>query len=236
MTMRPSNPGDASRVRRRALLGTAVLVVLVALAGLAAYLTRDTRDSPVAHPSAGAPTATSAPAATSPSIDGSQTPSPVLSTGRPVLPAPPVTHDPVAFGKAAVQALWSYDTRASSQRELLEALHRWLTPETKYADRGSLDALVPSPLPWKQMAANGQFATATVNEGHFPEAFTQALRDDPGAITQSYVYAVTVSGKQSIAWNGSPAGGAEARSVTVAVQCRPSRSCALAGVLPAVSP
>lgn len=53
------------------------------------------------------------------------------------------------------------------------------------------------------MAANKQVATAKINEGHFPHAFTQALQDDPGAITQAYVYAVTVSGKQSIRWKGS---------------------------------
>ncbi|MFD7070586.1 hypothetical protein ACFV97_25505 [Streptomyces sp. NPDC059913] len=235
MTTRPSNPGGASRVRRRALLGAAVLVVLVALAGLAAYLTRDGRGSPAAlsmdSASSSAPPSVSAPSASA-STTGSPTPDP----GSSVLPVPPDTHDPVVFGKAAAEALWSYDTRASSQRELLTALHGWLTGESTYADQASVDALVPSPLLWKQMAANGQFATATVNEGHFPESFSRALQEDPGAITQTYVYAVTISGKQSIAWNGSPAGGAESRSITLAVQCRPSRSCALAGVLPAVAP
>ncbi|SCF94562.1 hypothetical protein GA0115256_13548 [Streptomyces sp. DconLS] len=85
------------------------------------------------------------------------------------------------------------------------------------------------------MTANGQFATAKINEGHFPHAFNQALQNDPGAITQAYVYAVTVSGKQSIAWKGSPAGGAESRSTTSrssadpitpvpwSASCRPSR-------------
>jgi hypothetical protein len=86
------------------------------------------------------------------------------------------------------------------------------------------------------MADNRQYATATVHEAHIPDAFTRALQADPGALTRAYVYAVTVSGKQSIAWNGSPAGGAENRVTTLAVQCRPLRPCTLAGVLPAVAP
>ncbi|MFJ9614068.1 hypothetical protein [Streptomyces noursei] len=225
MASRSTNPGGASRVRRRALLGTAVLVVLVALAGLAAYLARDGRKpskSPVAQQS-------SAPVA---SPSGSPSP----GARAHALPVPPNTHDPIAFGKAAAAALWSYDTRAYSQAELLTALHGWLTVETKYADPASVDAVVPSPVLWKEMAANGQFATATVNEGHFPESFTRALQADPGTVTQAYVYAVTVSGKQSIAWKGSPAGGAENRVTTLAVQCRPSHPCALAGVMPSVAP
>ncbi|MEV7088033.1 hypothetical protein AB0O07_19440 [Streptomyces sp. NPDC093085] len=224
-----SNPGGASRMRRRALLGTGVLLVLVALAGLAAYLTRDNREvskPPVARTGSG-----SAPSsAASPSGSAS-------SSARPHgLPVPPDTHDPIAFGKAAAAALWSYDTRAYSRAELLTALHGWLTAESEYADPASVDAVVPSPVLWKEMAANDQLATATVYEGHFPDSFTRALQANPGTITQAYVYAVTVSGKQSIAWKGSPAGGAESRVTTLAVQCRPSRSCALAGVMPSVAP
>lgn len=227
MPSRSSNPGRASRVRRRALLGTVVLVVLVALAGLAAYLTRDGRGSA----KAAAPRASS-PSSSAASPSGSPSP---RSHPR-SLPVPPDTHDPIAFGKAAAEALWSYNTRAYSQAELLGALHRWLSTETKYADPASVDAVVPSPVLWKEMAANGQYATAKVNEGHFPESFTQALQANPGTITQAYVYAVTVSGKQSIAWKGSPAGGAENRVTTLAIQCRPSHPCALAGVMPSVAP
>ncbi|WP_187144850.1 MULTISPECIES: hypothetical protein [unclassified Streptomyces] len=220
-------PGGASRVRRRALLGTALLAVLVILAGLGAYLTRDGRSG------SKAPAAQSSSPSVSPSGAG---PSAPTAGSRAVLPVPPSTHDPIVFGKAAAVALWSYNTRASSQPELLAALHKWLTGETKYADAPSVDRLVASPVLWGRMADNGQFATATVNEGHFPEAFTRALQADPGAITTAYVYAVTVSGKQAIAWTGSPAGGAESRVITLAVQCRPSQPCALAGVLPAVAP
>lgn len=226
MAQHSTHPGGASRVRRRTLLGTAVLAVLVALAGLAAYLTREGQspsDTPAPQPSS--PTASSSPAAPS----GPHT--------RPrALPVPPKTHNPITYGKAAAAALWSYDTRVYSQPELRKALRGWLTTESKYADPASVDQVVPSAVLWKEMAANKQFATAKVNEGHFPHAFTQALQDDPGAITQAYVYAVTVSGKQSIRWKGSAAGGAESRSTTLAVQCRPNHPCALVGVMPSVAP
>ncbi|MEV5862112.1 hypothetical protein AB0L83_20630 [Streptomyces sp. NPDC052071] len=226
MAQHSTHPGGAARVRRRALLGTAVLAVLVALAGLAAYLTREGRSpSDTAAPPPSSPTASSSPAAPS----GPHT--------RPrALPVPPKTHDPITYGKAAAAALWSYDTRAYSQPELRKALRGWLTTESKYADPASVDQAVPSAVLWREMAANKQVATAKINEGHFPHAFTQALQDDPGAITQAYVYAVTVSGKQSIRWKGSPAGGAESRSTTLAVQCRPDHPCALVGVMPSVAP
>ncbi|MGW8558002.1 hypothetical protein [Streptomyces tubercidicus] len=224
MSSRPMNPGAASPVRRRALLGTAVLVVLVALAGLAAYLTRDGRS-----PSKAPAVRTSSPTA----------PSTASSAPRDhprALPVPPKTHDPIAFGKDAAAALWSYDTRAYTRTELRTALRAWLTAEDKYADPPSVDKTVPSPVLWKEMAANRQFATAKVHEGHFPDSFTRALQADPGAITQAYIYAVTVSGKQSIAWKGSHSGGAESRTTTLAVQCRPHQPCALVGVMPSVAP
>ncbi|MEV7121227.1 hypothetical protein [Kitasatospora griseola] len=213
-------------VRRRVLLGTMVLVALVALAGLFSFLTRDGR-TPANHPSA----SPSSPSAASPAATA-----PASNSGAAALPVPPDTRDPIAFGKAAAMALWSYDTRAYSQPELVAALHRWLTAEGQYVDADSVEHQVPSPLLWGRMADSGQFATATAAEAHFPESFTRALQADPGAITQAYVYAVTVSGKQSISWTGSPQGGAEDRSVTLAVQCRPDRPCALVGVMPSVAP
>ncbi|MGW1539762.1 hypothetical protein ACWCPM_05730 [Streptomyces sp. NPDC002309] len=229
MAQHSTHPAGASRVRRRALLGTVALVVLVALAGLSAYLTRDGRSpSETPAPPTSSRTASSPPAAPSGR--------PAPHTGLRDLPAPPKTRDPIAYGKAAAAALWSYDTRAYSQAELRKALRGWLTTEAKYADPASVDKVVPSPVLWKEMAANGQFATAKVHEGHFPNAFIQALQEKPGAITEAYVYAVTVSGKQSIAWKGSRAGGAESRAATLAVQCRPDRPCALVGVLPSVAP
>jgi hypothetical protein len=181
-----SNLSGASRIRRRALLGTAVLLVLVALAGLTAYLTRDGHS-----PKPEAPQASSA--STTPSSSAAAT-TPAPHGVNPALPIPPGTHDPITFGKAAAVALWSYDTRAYSQPELLAALHRWMTGEARYADTASVDALVPSPVLWGRMADNAQVATASAAEGHFPASFTQALQADPGAITTAYVYAVTVTG------------------------------------------
>ena len=218
--------GGASRVRRRALLGTATLVVLVALAGLFSFLTRDNRKPPnPPYVSAG-----------SASAGASSPPSTTPGGQADTLPGPPSTRDPIAFGKAAAVALWSYDTRAYSQPELVAALHRWLTTEGQYVDAESVERLVPSPMLWGRMADSGQFATVTAAEAHFPQSFTRALQADPGAITQAYIYAVTVSGKQSISWSGSPEGGAEDRSATLAVQCRPDRPCSLVGVLPSLAP
>ncbi|MFB7778936.1 hypothetical protein [Streptomyces bauhiniae] len=128
MARHSPRPGGASRGRRRALLGgTAVLTALVALAGLAAYLTSDSR-SPAEPP---APLSSSPTAASSPAPSSGR-PSP--HTGAGDFPVPPKTHDPVAYGKAAAAALWSYDTRAYPQAELRKALHDWLTREAKYAD------------------------------------------------------------------------------------------------------
>lgn len=226
-----SSPLDrGSRVRRRAVIGAAVLVFLVAFAGLVAYLTRDGRG---AAKSTSAPTSSTSSPAPGPSTAATTPPPHGVTT---TLPAPPDTHDPVAFAKAAALALWSYDTRAYSQPELLAALRGWMTSETRYADRASVDAQVPSPVLWERMADNAQFATATADEAHIPASFTQAMRADPAAFATAYIYAVTVTGHQQIAWTGSPRGGAEARAVTLAVQCRPDRSCALAGVLPDVAP
>ncbi|GAA2996515.1 hypothetical protein GCM10010519_31850 [Streptomyces lactacystinicus] len=219
--------GGSSRVRRRALLGLVVLVVLVVLAGALACFTRGTRTAPNSVPHvSGSPAAAASTASASAGSTG--------STGS--MPLPPSTHDPIAYAKAAAVALWSYDTRAYSQPELVASLHRWLTTEGSYADADSVDRLMPSPLLWGRMADSGQFATATADEARFPDTFTRALQADPGAIKQAYIYAVTVTGKQSISWNGAPQGGAEDRSSTLAVQCRPDRPCALVGVLPAVSP
>lgn len=215
--------GAQSSVVRRALIGGVVLAVLVAVAGLVAYLARPhspapTKPSPA--PRSAAPTSP-APATTSDKAHA--------------VPSPPGTSDPVVFAKAATKVLWSYDTRSSSQAEQLAGLRRWMTRENKYADWKSVAEQVPGPVLWSRMRDNGQHASATVGEGHFPQAFKAALAQDPGAITQAYVYAVTVTGKQTLAWKSSGSG-AEARSTTLAVQCRPHHDCALSAVLPSVAP
>ncbi|MEV1068574.1 hypothetical protein [Streptomyces sp. NPDC050263] len=222
LTAQERTYGAPASVLRRALMGGLVLAVLLAVAGLLAYLTR--AESPAsAKPS---PTPKSTPQAASPeATDGK----------REAVASPPRTSDPIAFAKAATKVLWTYDTRSFSRAEHVAGLNRWMTDEKKYADWESVSDQVPTPVLWSRMHDNDQHATAKVGEGHFPQAFKTALAQDPGAITEAYVYAVTVTGKQSIAWKGSGAG-AESRSTTLAVQCRPDQACALVGVLPSVAP
>ncbi|MEG3630674.1 hypothetical protein [Streptomyces poriticola] len=215
--------GAPSSVLRRASIGGIVLAVLLAVAGLVAYVTR--AESP-------APAKAAAPAPASSSVPPSPT---ATAHAGAAVAAPPKTNDPIKFAKAATEVLWTYDTRSFSQAEHMAGLKRWMTDEKKYADWKSVSDQVPSPVLWSRMHDNGQHAGATVGEGHFPQAFKTALAQDPGAITEAYVYAVTVTGKQSIAWKGSGAG-AESRSTTLAVLCRPDRECALVGVLPNVAP
>ncbi|MEU5303290.1 hypothetical protein ACH4YO_04190 [Streptomyces noursei] len=214
--------GAPSSVLRRASIGGVVIAVLLAVAGLVAYFTRTENAAPVKA----APASTSSP--------GSPAPAATAHAGEAVA-APPRTTDPIEFAKAASRVLWTYDTRSFSQAEHLAGLKRWMTGEKKYADWKSVMDQVPSPVLWARMHDNGQHAGARIGEGHFPQAFKTALAQDPGAITEAYVYAVTVTGKQSIAWKGSGAG-AESRSTTLAVQCRPHHNCALVGVLPNVAP
>ncbi|MGG7569177.1 hypothetical protein [Streptomyces sirii] len=215
--------GEPASVLRRSLIGGIILAVLLAVAGLVAYLNRT--DNPAsAKPS---PPSTSAPESSR---------SPEAPSGKGVaVAAPPKTSDPIAFAKAATKVLWAYDSRSFSQAEHLAGLKRWMTGEKKYADWKSITDQVPSPVLWARMHDNHQHASATVGEGHFPQAFKTALAQDPGAITEAYVYAVTVTGNQTLAWKGSGAG-AEARSMTLAVQCRPHQDCALAAVLPNAAP
>ncbi len=215
-----------SSMRRRVLLGVAALVVLTTLAGLLLFLARPKDPDP--GPEASRPRA----AARSPEApDAGQTGAP----SRVPFPDPPRTDDPVVFAKAAAEVLWSYDTRVRSHQEHLAGLREWMTGEEEYADWESVSAQVPDPVLWARMRDNRQRATAEVSEAYFPRPFERAMAEDPGAITTAYVYAVTVIGRQTIAWTGSGAG-AESRAVTLAVQCRPERPCALAGVVPRVGP
>lgn len=151
------------------------------------------------------------------------------------VPAPPQVSDPVEFSKAAARMLWSYDTREASRDQQLSGMKAWMTREDRYGDFGSVSALVPDPVLWSRMADQDQHATATVAEAHYPAAFKQALAEDPAAITEAYIYAVTVTGQQRIAWDGGGAG-VEDRAITLAVQCRPSSDCSLVAVAPRVAP
>ncbi|WP_405734910.1 hypothetical protein OG607_41395 [Streptomyces sp. NBC_01537] len=214
-----SGYGAGWSANRRILIVALVLSGLLAVAGLAAWFTgrsdqRHDTGSPTATTNASPSEATTRPAPSSSSV-----------------PAPPQIADPLAYAKAAAAMLWSYDSRTASRDEQLAGMNAWMTAETKYTDWSSISAQVPDPVLWSRMADNDQHATASVTEAHFPSAFKQALAEDPTAITTAYIYAVTVTGKQHIAWKKG-GNGAEERSITLAVQCRPSHDCALVSIAP----
>jgi hypothetical protein len=172
------------------------------------------------------------PSAASSSSPSEAAPKPAAGSGS--VPKPPPIAEPVAYAKAAAQMLWSYDTRDTSRDQQLAGMRAWMTKETKYADWPSVSGQVPDPVLWSRMADQDQHATGTVTEGHYPSAFKQALADNPSAITEAYIYVVTVNGKQQIAWKKG-GGGAEDRAVTLAVQCRPNHDCSLAAIAPSVT-
>ncbi|MEU2874103.1 hypothetical protein ABZ769_33725 [Streptomyces olivoreticuli] len=209
--------------KRRILTVGLVITALLAVAGAAAFLTGGGDE----HADGSTPSPTSS---TSPT---EATPRPVPGSGS--VPKPAQIAEPVAYAKAAAAMLWSYDTRNTSRDQQLAGMNAWMSKETKYADWSSVSAQVPDPVLWSRMADNTQYATAKVTEGHYPSAFKQALADAPSALTEAYIYAVTVTGKQSIAWMKG-GGGAEDRSVTLAVQCRPSHDCSLVAIAPRVAP
>ncbi|MGW6393123.1 hypothetical protein ACWFR1_22025 [Streptomyces sp. NPDC055103] len=225
---RPRLGASASNwpIGRRVAVLAAVLAVLLTVAGAAAYFTqRGTGQD--AGPSTRSPAGTSSPA-----VQPGET---APASGAGAVSPPPRLSDPLAYARAVAVMLWSYDTRATTRDQQLAGMHAWMTTETKYTDWTSIQAQVPDPLLWSRMRDNAQYATATVTESHYPSAFKQALAEDPAALTEAYVYAVTVTGKQSIAWKDG-GGGAEDRSVTVAVQCRPSADCALVAIAPNTAP
>ncbi|GAA3796763.1 hypothetical protein ACFS5L_02285 [Streptomyces phyllanthi] len=210
----------------RVAVATVVVAVLTAIAGIVAYVTGRSSQ----------PTTASTAASVSPSLPAVD-PSPSESAVKDnAVASPPSTSDPVVFAKAAAKVLWTYDTRNTpTQQEQLAGLKTWMTHEEKYNDFPSVSAQIPDPVLWSRMRDQKQYATATVAAGHYPQAFKSALAQDPAAITEAYIYVVTVIGKQKIAWHKG-GGGAESRSVTLAVQCRPKTDCALAAIAPRVYP
>ncbi|QFQ97363.1 hypothetical protein F9278_15410 [Streptomyces phaeolivaceus] len=219
-----SSYGAGWSANRRIAIVACVLAVLLAIAGIVALLTGGRDGHPV--PDAAAPT----PVHSASSSEAAPEP----SSGSGSVPKPPQIAEPVAYSKAAAQMLWSYDTRDTSRDQQLAGMRAWMTTETRYADWASVSGQVPDPVLWSRMADQDQHATASVTEGHYPSAFKQALADDPSAITEAYIYVVTVNGKQQIAWKKG-GGGAEERAVTLAVQCRPNHDCTLAAIAPSVT-
>ncbi|MFF5719321.1 hypothetical protein [Streptomyces buecherae] len=209
---------------RRIALVALVLTALLVVAGCVAWFTGRSDHTP--HPAPAAPSAST-----------SSKPSPTASGPAPreagSVPRPPQIADPIAYAKAVAAMLWSYDTRNTSRDQQIAGMRAWMTAESTYADWASILGQVPDPVLWSRMADQDQHASAAIGEGHYPTLFKQALAEDPSAITEAYVYVVTVHGKQKLAWKGG--GGAEDRAVTVAVQCRPDRDCALAAIAPRVA-
>ncbi|MET9374007.1 hypothetical protein ABZX98_07635 [Streptomyces sp. NPDC002992] len=219
--------GIGWRPSRRLLVVIGALAVLLVLAGAVAWWTGHGKHAGATPPKP-APSASDSPGGVSPT-------SPTAGTGRSAVPAPPPIADPLAFARASAVMLWTFDARTTSHAEQLAGMRAWMTPESTYADWDSVEAQVPDPVLWSRLKDNGQHASATVSEAHFPSAFKQALADDPAAITQAYIYAVTVRGKTQLAWTGGGSG-AEDRQITLAVQCRPSTDCRLVAVAPRVAP
>ncbi|MCD9193392.1 hypothetical protein [Streptomyces albireticuli] len=218
-----SSYGATWSAKGRILAGALVLTVLLAVAGLAAWATGSSA------PDHDGSTAIS-PSSASPS---EAAPKPDPGSGS--VPKPPQISDPLAYAKAAAVMLWSYDTRTTSREQQLAGMNAWMTKETKYTDWSSLSAQVPDPVLWSRMADNAQYATTKITDARYPSAFKQALADNPSAINEAYIYAVTVTGKQQITWKKG-GGGAEDRSVTLAAQCRPSHDCSLVSIAPRVAP
>ncbi|MBP5870456.1 hypothetical protein PV413_14845 [Streptomyces scabiei] len=219
-----SSYGRGWSANRRIAIAASAVAVLVAIAGIVALLTGGGNGHQAPDTAAPAPTG-------SPS---SSEAAPKPSSGSGSVPKPAQIAEPAAYAKAAAQMLWSYDTRDTSRDQQLAGMRAWMTTEPKYADWVSVSGQVPDPVLWSRMADQDQHATASITEGHYPSAFKQALADDPSAITEAYIYVVTVNGKQQIAWQKG-GGGAEERTVTLAVQCRPSHDCRLAAIAPSVT-
>lgn len=208
--------------RARLLAGAALVVVLAALGVIGARLTHHTQAAP--GPSS-SPSASSA-------VD--TVPSPTNSAPAGTVATPPTTTDPVAFTKAFAGALWSYDTRTTSQPQLLDGLRSWVNADPAYTDWNSVAQQVPTAALWQDLADQQQHATAQIAEGHIPSAFSAVVAKDPSQLTAAYVYPVTVTGTVRIAWKGGS--GTEQRAITVAVQCRPGAACTLAAIAPTTSP
>lgn len=207
--------------RRIALLAIGLTCLLALAAATAFFIGRGEEHS--APSSAPSPAPSSEPPAKGP------------DTGAGPVARPPRISDPVQFAKAAATMLWTYDTRTTSHDQQSAGMQAWMTKEGQYNDWASVSAQVPDPLLWSRMADQKQHAGATVAEAHYPAAFKQALAENPSEIAKAYIYAVTVTGKQTITW-AKGGSGAEDRSITLAVQCRPSHDCSLVAIAPRVAP
>ncbi|MCL2729143.1 MAG: hypothetical protein FWE15_03850 [Actinomycetia bacterium] len=223
------HPATWSPLAQRTTIIALATALLLALAGTAAWITN--RPSTTTAPATANVTTT--PAATA--LPSSAGPAPSATPGTGSVARPPRVTDPLIYAKAAATLLWSYDTRTTSRDQQLAGMRVWMATGTHYANWAAISGQEPDPVLWSRLADNQQYATAAVTESHFPSAFKAALADDPAALTKAYIYAVTVTGTQNIAWKGGGAG-AESRAVTLAIQCRPNADCALVDIAPSVAP
>ncbi|GAA2267378.1 hypothetical protein GCM10010430_60730 [Kitasatospora cystarginea] len=222
--------GGDSTFRRRLLIGLGVLLVVGLLAGLLARLAGGGHtDHPAPSPSSSVLSTPSATASARPSATATAT-----EAGTTVA-RPPHTTSPTDFAAAFVQTLWTYDSRKVTQQDFVSGLRLWLTPESQYADGDSVAGQVPDPVLWSRLRDSGQTSTASNIAAHVPDAYTKAIEQNPGTFTQAYIYAVTVTAKVNVDWDGGGQG-AEDRAITLAVQCRPGSDCALASVASTVYP
>ncbi|MFF2746437.1 hypothetical protein ACFVVA_12925 [Kitasatospora sp. NPDC058048] len=225
----PLHSGD-STLRRRLLIGLGVLLVAGLLAGLLARLAgggHATRTDPQ-------PSSPPRPSSWAGIPAGPRANTPPAETGA-IVARPPHTSSPTEFAEAFAQALWTYDSRKVAQPDFVSGLRLWLTSEIQYADGDSAAGQVPDPVLWSRLRDNGQTSTAGQVSAHVPDTYTKAIQQNPAAFTQAYIYAVTVTAKVNVTWDGGGQG-AEDRAITLAVQCRPGNDCALAAVAPTVYP
>ncbi|MFJ7278315.1 hypothetical protein [Kitasatospora sp. NPDC098663] len=230
----PKSPvhGGDSTLRRRLLIGLGVLLVAGLLAGLLARLAGG------GHTPRPAPRPSDSPRATAPARS---TPASGSNTGAPATPSsgavalPPHTSSPTDYAAAFAQALWTYDARKVTQPDFVSGLRLWLTPEAQYADADSVAGQVPDPVLWSRLRDTGQTSATGDVAAHVPDAYTKAIQQNPAALTQAYLYAVTATAKVTVTWDGGSRG-AEDRAITLAVQCRPNSDCALAAIAPTVYP
>ncbi|MBV6695532.1 hypothetical protein KV557_00125 [Kitasatospora aureofaciens] len=221
--------GGDSTFRHRLLIGLGVLLVVGLLAGLLARLAGGGHhtDHPTPSPSSTVHPTLSATASARPSATATEAGATIAH--------PPHTTSPTDFAAAFVDALWTYDTRTTNQQDFVNGLRTWLTHEAQYADEASVEGQVPDPAMWSRLSANGQTSKAAISEAHVPDVYSRAIAANPSAFTAAYVYAVTVTGKVEVTWDGGGRG-AEDRAITLAVQCRPQQDCALVAIAPTVYP
>ncbi|MEV0188471.1 hypothetical protein AB0I39_08055 [Kitasatospora purpeofusca] len=226
---KPLSTSGGSPLRHRLLIGLGVLLVVGLLAGLLARLAGGGHTAP---PPAGPSPAARPDPTPAPPVGP---PDPLPAEAGPTVARPPHTTSPTDFAAAFARTLWTYDATAVTQQGFVSGLRLWLTPEIEYADGASVEGQVPDPVLWSRLRDNAQTSTARDIEARVPATYAQAIANDPTALTRAYIYAVTVTGKVDIAWSDGGRG-AEARALTLAVQCRPQKDCTLAAIAPTAYP